>query len=82
MSAIYSSFRDVSGIVTPGVAWLVLLAAPLSGIFIAGGAGLFACWVLARTLHPRLGRARIAAEPAPAVLGVVEPPAGGGAPTV
>ena len=82
MSAIYSSFRDVSGIVTPGVAWLVLLAAPLSGIFIAGGAGLFACWVLARTLHPRLGRARIAVEPTPAVLGGVAPPTEGDAPLV
>lgn len=30
MSAIYSSFRDVSGIMTPGAAWLVLLFAPLS----------------------------------------------------
>lgn len=62
MSAIYSSFRDVSGIVTPGAAWLVLLAAPLSGIFVAGGAGLLACWALAGTLHPRLGHARIAIE--------------------
>ena len=27
MAAVYSSFRDVSGIVTPGVAWLLLIAA-------------------------------------------------------
>jgi hypothetical protein len=65
MSAIYSSFRDVSGIVTPGAAWLVLLAAPLSGVFTAGGAGLLCAWVLARKLHPRLGRARISVESAP-----------------
>lgn len=62
MSAIYSSFRDVSGIVTPGAAWLVLLVAPLSGVFAAGGAGLLCTWVLARKLHPRLGQARIAHE--------------------
>ena len=31
MAAVYSSFRDVSGILTPGVAWLVLLVAPASG---------------------------------------------------
>jgi hypothetical protein len=64
MSAIYSSFRDVSGIVTPGVAWLVLLAAPLSGVFATAGAGLLGTWVLSRKLHPRLGRARIFAESA------------------
>ncbi|MEW9920266.1 MFS transporter [Marimonas sp. MJW-29] len=62
MSAIYSSFRDVSGIVTPGAAWLVLLFAPLSGVFTAGGAGLLLTWVLARKLHPRLGQARISIE--------------------
>ncbi|WP_299410665.1 MFS transporter [uncultured Roseobacter sp.] len=65
MSAIYASFRDVSGILTPGAAWLVLFVAPLSGIFAAGGAGLLCTWVLARKLHPRLGRARISAESAP-----------------
>lgn len=62
MSAIYASFRDVSGILTPGAAWLVLLVAPPSGVFAAGGAGLLCTWVLARKLHPRLGRARISVE--------------------
>lgn len=62
MSAIYSSFRDVSGIVTPGVAWAVLLVSPLSGVFVAGGAGLIFAWVLARKLHPRLGHARVTVE--------------------
>ncbi len=65
MSAIYASFRDVSGILTPGAAWLVLLVAPLSGVFAAGGAGLLCTWILARKLHPRLGRARISVEGVP-----------------
>ncbi len=65
MSAIYASFRDVSGIVTPGAAWLVLLVAPLSGVFAAGGAALLATWGLAGKLHPRLGRARISTETVP-----------------
>lgn len=66
MSAIYSSFRDVSGIITPGAAWLVLLVSPISGVFLAGGAGLLGAWVLARKLHPRIGQARISIErPAP-----------------
>ncbi len=55
MSAVYSSFRDVSGVVTPGVAWLVLLVVPLSGVFAAAGAGLGAAWLIAGRLHPRLG---------------------------
>jgi predicted MFS family arabinose efflux permease len=58
MSAVYSSFRDVSGILTPGAAWLVLLVAPLPGIFAAAGAGLLAAWVVAGRLHPRLGTLR------------------------
>ncbi|MFT5234571.1 MAG: ACDE family multidrug resistance protein [Candidatus Krumholzibacteriia bacterium] len=62
MSAIYSSFRDVSGILTPGAAWLVLLVSPISGLFVAGGTGLIMAWVLANKLHPRLGQARISIE--------------------
>lgn len=62
MSAVYSSYRDVSGILTPGVAWLVLLVAPVSGIFAAGGAALFGAWMIAGTLHPRLGGRRIMME--------------------
>lgn len=62
MSAIYASYRDVSGIMTPGAAWLVLFFAPMSTIFAAGGAALLCSWVLARNLHPRLGRARITVE--------------------
>ena len=65
MSAIYSSFRDVSGIVTPGVAWMVLLVSPIAGVFVAGGAGLLSAWALAGKLHPRLGQARIAIEGLP-----------------
>jgi MFS transporter, ACDE family, multidrug resistance protein len=59
MSAVYSSFRDVSGIVTPGAAWLVLLVAPLPAIFALSGAALMAAWALAGQLHPRLGLRRI-----------------------
>ena len=55
MSAVYASFRDVSGILSPGAAWLVLLAAPISGVFAMTGLGLLASWVMAGRLNPRLG---------------------------
>jgi len=58
MSAVYSSFRDVSGILTPGAAWAVLFVAPLPGIFVAAGVGLLASWAIAGRLHPRLGTDR------------------------
>lgn len=58
MAAIYSSFRDVSGILTPGVAWLVLLAAPVAGIFVASGLAMGAAAGVASRLHPRLGTPR------------------------
>ena len=55
MSAVYSSFRDVSGILTPGVTWFILLVAPLSGAFAAAGLGLLTAWSIAGHLHPRIG---------------------------
>ena len=58
MAAVYSSFRDVSGIVTPGVAYLVLLVAPLAGIFAACGIGMATGWVMSGQLHRRLGARR------------------------
>jgi MFS transporter, ACDE family, multidrug resistance protein len=58
MSAVYSSFRDVSSILTPGAAWLVLWVAPLPGIFLAAGVGLLSAWAVAGRLNPRLGTPR------------------------
>ena len=63
MSAIYSSYRDVSGILTPGVASLVLLVTPVAGVFAVGGLALFGAWAIAARLHPRLGRPRISLQP-------------------
>lgn len=65
MSAVYSSYRDVSGILTPGAAWLVLTVAPLAGIFAAGATALFGAWMLAGRLPVRLGQARLRATPIP-----------------
>jgi hypothetical protein len=56
MAGIYSSFRDVSAIVTPGIAWLVLLVLPLPAMFGAMGGLLAATWALAGRLHPMLGQ--------------------------
>jgi hypothetical protein len=56
MSAVYSSFRDVSGILAPAVAWLVLQFTPVAGVFAAGGAMLLLAWVIAGSIHPHLGR--------------------------
>lgn len=63
MSAIYSSYRDVSGILTPGVAALVLLATPVAGVFAAGGLAMLGAWSVAARLHPRLGRPRVPLQP-------------------
>jgi len=55
MSAVYSSFRDVSGIVSPGLAWLVLQLAPVPAIFAVGACALVVVGHLAGRLHPDLG---------------------------
>jgi hypothetical protein len=73
MSAVYSSFRDVSGILTPGAAWLLLLVAPLSSIFALSGGALLAAWMLAGQMHPRLGLRR-ASMPVPEPAPVIEMP--------
>jgi hypothetical protein len=65
MSAVYSSFRAVSGILTPGVAWLVLLVAPLAAIFGAGAAALLGAWSLSGTLSVRLGKTGTRPAPVP-----------------
>jgi predicted MFS family arabinose efflux permease len=55
MSAVYSSFRDASGILSPGIAWLVLQFFPVAGVFAVAGAALLAAWLVAGKLHPDLG---------------------------
>ncbi len=55
MSAVYSSFRDVSGILSPGLAWLVLQFTGVAGVFAAGGCALLLGWAVAGRLHPHLG---------------------------
>lgn len=55
MSAVYSTYRDVSGVITPGVAKLVLLFAPLPTVFAVMGVGLFSAMLVASRLHYRLG---------------------------
>lgn len=59
MSAIHASFRDVSGIVTPGIAGLILLATgSIPMVFLASALGMAGMSVLATLLHPRLGALR------------------------
>ena len=58
MSAVYSSFRDVSSIVTPGMAWAVLYVAPTAAIFAATAGLMGLAWGIASKLHPRLGTQR------------------------
>jgi ACDE family multidrug resistance protein len=55
MSAVYSSFRDVSAIITPGASALVLLVAPLAMVFTFGGSLLLFSWMIGGKLNPRLG---------------------------
>ncbi len=58
MSAVYSTYRDVSGVVTPGVASLMLISLPLQMMFGVTAIALFSCSLLATRLHPRLGKKR------------------------
>ena len=55
MAAVYSTYRDVSGVLTPGTASLLLIFGPLQFIFSATAIGLIGCAWLATKLHPNLG---------------------------
>ncbi|MFT5218410.1 MAG: ACDE family multidrug resistance protein [Planctomycetota bacterium] len=59
MSAVYATYRDVSGILTPGTASLLLIVAPLQMMFSLAAVGLLGCAYVATKLHPRLGRKRV-----------------------
>jgi MFS family permease len=65
MSAVYSTYRDVSSVLTPGTASLVLVVAPLKAVFGVTAASLLACVLIAGKLHPRLGSQRLAASKGP-----------------
>ncbi len=58
MAAVYATYRDISGMLTPGAAALILIFAPLQFLFSLTAVGLFSCGYLATKLHPRLGRKR------------------------
>lgn len=55
MSAVYSTFRDLAAVATPGLAWVVLQVAPLSVVFGAGGVLLLSAWWVSGFVHPNLG---------------------------
>jgi len=63
MSAVYSTYRDVSGVLTPGTASLVLIVAPLQMMFGLTAISLIACTYLATKLHPRLGNKKPVTRP-------------------
>jgi len=58
MAAVYSTYRDVSGVLTPGAASLLLIFAPLHFMFSLTAVSLFSCAWLGTKLHPRLGSKR------------------------
>jgi ACDE family multidrug resistance protein len=55
MAVVYSSFRDVSAIVSPGTGALILLFGPVPAVFAAMAVGLGGMFWLAGRLHPMLG---------------------------
>jgi MFS family permease len=59
MAAIYATFRDVSAVLSPAFARLILGFAPLAAVFGACGLALLSCALIARQLHPRLGKKRL-----------------------
>lgn len=59
MSAVFTTYRDASGVIAPAIAWLTLAVAPFAAIFASTGLCLAACGLLGMRLHPRLGSRRL-----------------------
>ena len=59
MLAAYSTYCDVSGVITPGTASLLLIVTPLQAMFNLAAVGLLGCAYLSTKLHPRLGNKRV-----------------------
>jgi hypothetical protein len=55
MSAVYSTFRDIAAVATPGLVWLVLQVAPLPVVFGVAGVLLLSAWWVSGFVHPNLG---------------------------
>ena len=58
MAAVYSSFRDVSGILSPAVGGAILVVGPVAAVFAMTGLAMGLAWSIAGSVHPRLGRTR------------------------
>ena len=58
MSTAYSTYRDVSSVITPGTTSLALMLAPLKAVFGVTVASFLGCVLVVRKLHPRLGAER------------------------
>lgn len=56
MTTVYSTYRDAADIVPPGLFSILLRVFELPAVFVVGGAVTFALALLARRIHPRLGR--------------------------
>ena len=69
MSAVYSSYRDVSGIVTPAMAGAILLVQPVGAVFGVVGVTLFGAWAIAGRIHVRLGLLRRTGDRMPCAPG-------------
>jgi ACDE family multidrug resistance protein len=55
MSAVYSTFRDIAAVATPGLVWVVLQVAPLPVVFGVAGLLLLSAWWVSGFVHPNLG---------------------------
>ena len=62
MAAVYSTFRDVAAVGSPAVARLVLAFTSVQGVVAGIGLALIGCALVARRMHPALGRRRHGAE--------------------
>ena len=56
MTTVYSTYRDIGEICTPALFTVLLTFAALPAVFAATGVLMLALSLLARTVHPRLGR--------------------------
>jgi hypothetical protein len=58
MAAVFSTYRDASSFIAPGIASVVLVVLPISSIFAVLAGMMGGGFWLGQYLHPRLGKAK------------------------
>ncbi|WP_419905792.1 MFS transporter [Kiloniella sp.] len=72
MTSVFSTYRDASELIPPGIFAILLRSFELSSVFLVTGGLMFVVAGFSRKLHPRLGKDRIKSQGLPEISSAAE----------